>query len=164
MKGGRTSLLAGRNTAPLSDNDIRRVGNTFYGLDREAVFAHADGENTRCRVIEVEGEIVCEIRFGADIFPGKSVVDPNSALSMRAAAAHELSHLHRWRDKTELDGDHLVEIDEALTDLEAILRYYPQLNENEIRQLIADAIQRLQIFAQRHPEGFATLKPAPNEV
>ncbi|WP_413709139.1 hypothetical protein [Rhizobium sp. Rhizsp82] len=124
------------------------------GLDREAVFAYGEGEATRCRVIEIEGEIVCEIRYGADIFPGKSVVDPNSALSMRAAAAHELTHFHRWKDKTEVDGDHLVEIDEALTDLEAILRYYADFNDSEIRQLVSDAIQRLQIFAQRHEGEF----------
>ena len=76
---------------------------------------------------------------------------------MRAAVAHELSHFHRWRDKTELNGEHLTEIDEALTSLDAVQRYQAHLNENEVRQLVADAMQRLQAFAQRHLTGFETL-------
>jgi hypothetical protein len=68
---------------------------------------------------------------------------------MRAAAAHESSHFHRWRDKTELDGGHLSDIDEALTSLDAIRRYYGTLNDTEIQQLVSDAMQRLQILAQR---------------
>jgi len=150
MPSQSASLLTGRNTAPLTDSEVNRVVNTFLGLDSEANFRHAAGEATRCRVIVEGGDVVCEIVFGADIFPGKNVIDPNSSLSMRAAAAHELSHFHRWKDKTEIDGDHLMEIDEALTSLDAIQRYHRHLNENEIRQLVADAMQRLQIFAQRH--------------
>ena len=156
MPFDRASLLAGRNSAPLSDSEVVRVANTFIGLDREANFRHAAGEVTRCRVYVQGGETICEIVYGADIFPGTSVVDPNSSLSMRAAAAHELSHFHRWRDKTELDGEHLTELDEALTSLDAVQRYQAHLNENEVRQLVADAMQRLQAFAQRHLTAFAT--------
>ena len=155
MSSGRASLLAGRNGAPLSDQEIVRVANTFLGLDREANFRYAAGEATRCRVYEQDSETICEIVYGADIFPGTSVVDPNSSLSMRAAAAHELSHFHRWRDKTELYGEHLTEIDEALTSLDAVQRYQAHLSENEVRQLVADAMQRLQVFVQRHLAGFS---------
>ena len=124
------------------------VGTTFLGMDAEVNFSYGSGERTRCRVIEKEGEIVCEIIYGEDIYPGKNFVDPNSSLSMRAAVAHELSHFHRWKDKMELDGKKLEEIDEALTSLDAILRYQRHLSEFEVRQLVADAIQRLQNFAR----------------
>lgn len=150
MAANRASLIAGRNAAPLSVEEIRRVANTFIGLDREANFRYAEGEPTRCRVETTEHEVICEIVYGSDIFPGNNVIDPNSSLSMRAASAHELSHFHRWRDKTEIDGEHLIEIDEALTSLDAVQRYHNHLSENEIRQLVADAMQRLQMFAQRH--------------
>jgi hypothetical protein len=96
-----------------------------------------------------QGEAYAEIVFGADIYLGAGVVDPNSSLSMQAAAAHEISHYHLWKDKTELIAGELVEIDEALASLEAILRYPKQLNDHEVRQLVADAIQRLQMHAQR---------------
>lgn len=151
MRSGLPSLLAGRNAEPLTDEEAVRVTNVIIGLDREVSFRYAPAERTRCRVFNDQtGSEVCEIVFGPDIYPGKSVVDPNSALSMRAAVAHELCHFHRWRDKTELDGDFLVPIDEALTSLEAVQRYHAQLNETELRQLVADSIQRLQMFAQKH--------------
>lgn len=150
MADYRQSLLAGRNVAPLTDSEIRRVVNTFMGLERNVPFRHGEGERTRCRVYIEDGDTLCEVVFGADIFPGTSVVDPNSSLSMQAAAAHELTHYHRWLNKTELDGENLVEIDEALTSLEAVLRYSSSLNETEVKQLVADAIQRLQLFAQKH--------------
>ncbi|KRQ15385.1 hypothetical protein AOQ71_10335 [Bradyrhizobium manausense] len=66
---------------------------------------------------------------------------------MQAAAAHELCHYYRWRDKTEVEDGVLVHVDEALTSLEAVLRF-PKLGEHDIRQLVSDAIQRLQIFVQ----------------
>jgi hypothetical protein len=154
MSEGRASLLAGRNTKPLDDSEITRAANTFYGLDREVPFRFAGGERTRCRVYSEDGTTQCEIVFGTDIYPGNSVVDPNSSLSVQAAAAHELSHYHRWLNKTELDGEHLTEIDEALTSLEAILRYSRNLSETETKQLVSDALQRLQLFAQRYKDGF----------
>jgi hypothetical protein len=94
-----------------------------------------------------------EIIFGPDIYPGPSVIDPNSALGLTAAAAHELSHYHRWKDKMALADDGLEHLDEALTSLQAISRYDRNLSEAEVRQLIADAIQRLQLFVQGHMAG-----------
>ena len=44
-----------------------------------------------------DGEDYGEVVFGPDIYPGESVIDPNSALSLQAAAAHELTHFHRWK-------------------------------------------------------------------
>jgi hypothetical protein len=102
MPRDRASLLAGRNRRPLSDDEITRVTNTFLGMDREANTRYDGNGNTRFRTFEDDGEIGHEIVFCSDIYPGTSVVDPNSSLSMRAAAAHELSHYHRWRDITEL--------------------------------------------------------------
>lgn len=127
---------------------MQRVIAVFVALDREVPFRHAANERTRCRVYEDNGESICEVVFGPDIFPGRSVIDPNSALSMRAAVAHELSHFHRWQDETELDGEALAHIDEALTSLDAVQRYSRHLTETEVRQLVAGAMQRLQIFAQ----------------
>jgi len=150
MPTNRDSLLAGRNAAPLSDDDIRRAFNTFLGLENQIPVRHEAGAKTRCRSgVTAQGEAYAEIVFSADIYPGPGVVDPNSSLSMQAAAAHELTHYHRWKDKTELLDADLVEIDEALASLEAILRYPKQLNDHEVRQLVADAIQRLQMHAQR---------------
>jgi regulator of sigma D len=68
---------------------------------------------------------------------------------MAAAVAHEITHWQRWLDKTELVHDDFLEIDEALTSLEAALRFHAKLSDHDVRQLIADAIQRLQMFAQR---------------
>jgi hypothetical protein len=141
-------LITGRSNRPLTEQDLRQVVNTFLGLDKEAPVRHGPGELTRCRVYEEDGEVICEIVFGPDIFPGKNVADPNSSLSMRAAAAHEITHFHRWKDKTELDGQQLMHIDEALTSLGAVQRFYEHLNDTEIYQLVSDAILRLQTFAR----------------
>jgi hypothetical protein len=88
---------------------------------------------------EEDGEIV----FGPDIFPGGSIANPNSCLSMRAAAAHELAHYHRWLNRTELDGKKLMHFDEAMTSLEAVQRYGHRLDHPEITQLIGNALHRL---------------------
>jgi hypothetical protein len=63
------------------------------------------------------------------------VVDPNSALSMKAAVAHEISHFHRWRDQTELPLGVHRHLDEAMTSLDAALRFAAQLSAHDIQQL-----------------------------
>lgn len=146
----RESLLAGRNTQPLSDNDVRRVFNTFLGLDSTLPVRYVAGCRTVFRVPAASpdgGD--CEVTFGEDIYPGKSVLDPNASLSMQAAVAHEITHFCRWRDKTELLSPDLEEIDEALTSLESILRFPRQLSDHDTRQLVADAIQRLQRYVHK---------------
>jgi hypothetical protein len=90
--------------------------------------------------------------FGPDIFPGGSVIDPNAALSVEAAAAHELTHFHRWKDKTVMAAVPLEHLDEALTSLQAILRYDRHLSDSDIRQLLADAVQRIVLFVNELPE------------
>lgn len=145
----RESLLAGRNAQPLSDDDVRRVYNTFLGLEKHLPVRYQAGARTVFRVPahdEDAGE--CEVTFGEDIYPGNAVLDPNSSLSMQAAVAHEVTHYFRWRDKTEINDAHLEPIDEALTSLEAVLRFPRDLNDHDVRKLVADAIQRLQLFAQ----------------
>lgn len=149
MARGPMSLLAGRNTAPLNDQEQQRVSNTVIGLERNINFRVASGERTRFRVYNNDAdEEVAEIVFGEDVFPGNGVADPNSSLSLKCAIAHELSHYFRWHDKTEYSDEAHEHLDEAVTSLEAILRYYQHLTDNERQQLIRDAIQRVQIFVR----------------
>src|SRR5690606_26724193 len=109
---------------------------------------YVDGAITRFRVTQDGDEEIPEIVIGPDIYPGQNVVDPNASMSMEAAVAHEIVHFHRWRGRTELPHGVLTEIDEALTSLEAILRFPRDLNPHDVRQLVADAILRLQQFAR----------------
>lgn len=142
-------LLIGRNNAPLDSEGTRRALNTFLGFEGKVNVRYEEGERTRFRVTNVADEEIPEIVFGPDIYPGRNVANPNSSLSMEAAAAHEIVHFYRWQSKTELPHGELEEIDEALTSLEAVLRFPRQLNDHDIRQLVEDAIQRLQIYALR---------------
>jgi hypothetical protein len=150
MADEKRSLLAGRNAQPLTDGEIRRVAATFLGMD-DRVPARYDADQPTCfRVAhDDDGHEYGEIRFGVDIYPGRSIVDPNSALSVQAAAAHELTHYHRWHNKAELPENELLHLDEALTSLEAILRYERHLQSSDVRQLVSDAIQRIHFFLRR---------------
>lgn len=145
----KSSLLAGRNTAPLTQDEIRRSLNTILGLDNEVPARYQAGSRTVFRVPGSEPDVECEIVFSEDIYPGKGIADPNSSLSMAAAAAHEVSHYHRWKDKSEIDDEGLTEIDEALTSLQAILRFPRDLSPHDVRLLVGDAIQRLHIYVNR---------------
>lgn len=140
------SLAAGRSTEPLSDGKIRSVGSTFLGLDQSVPFKHDPDGRTRFVVELIEEEEIGTVYFGADVYPGAAVFDPNSALSMKAAVAHEISHHHRWRDATELPLGVHEHLDEAQTSLDAALRFAGQLSPHEIQQLIRDAVQRLQLL------------------
>ncbi len=146
----RLSLLAGRNLAPLSEDDVRRVINTFLGMGSTINTVHEARRRTVFRVQREQetGETYGEIVFGPDVYPGPNLIDPNSALSMEAACAHELTHYHRWFDKIELTDDSLKHLDEALTSLQAIMRFDRHLREHDIRQLVSDAVQRLQLFVK----------------
>jgi len=150
MPNETSSLLGGRNKNPLTPEEVRRASNVFLGLDAKVNAVYDQGSKTAFRVSvdSSTAEKFGEIIFGPDIYPGSSVVDPNSALSLDAAAAHELTHYHRWRDKIAIDEGHLQHIDEALTSLQAIFRYGPQLNQTDVRLLIGDAILRLQRYVQ----------------
>ena len=152
MRRHLTSLLAGRNRAPLNDDEIARATNTFLGMDTTVNTRYEADRATAFHVVSQQGQTYGEILFGPDLYPGTSNVDPNAALSLDAAAAHELTHYHRWRNKAAIDQLDLLHIDEALTSLQAILRYDRHLNEHDIRQLVQDAIQRLQLYV-------ATLTP-----
>lgn len=144
------SLLGGRNVVPLTDAQVRSVANTFLGLDDRSAPKYDPQSRTIFRVRVEDGQEVSEIVFGPDIYPGTGVADPNSSLSMKAAVAHELCHHYRHADLTEINDETLKHIDEALTSLEAIQRFPRQLNDHDIRQLVADAMHRLQLFAQEH--------------
>jgi hypothetical protein len=154
----RRSLLAGRNQSTLTVDDQRRVSNTFLGMEPNVNVVFDAQANTAFRIVRdsKSGEEYGEVVVGSDIYPGGSVIDPNSALSMDAAAAHELQHFHRWRNKALLEDDALFFIDEALTSLEAIFRYETRLSAHDIRLLLADAVQRINLYlAERaaHPDG-----------
>lgn len=111
----KPSLLAGRNVAPLQPEDIRRAAQTFLALDSSINARHVEGARTVFRVsVDEDGHNFGEVVFGSDIYPGPNIINPNSALSLRAAAAHELSHFHRWNDMAALNDDALEHIDEAL--------------------------------------------------
>ena len=123
--------------------------NTFLGLDDAVNVRHESGSLTAFHVSHDEANAEYgEIIFGPDIYPGAGIIDPNSALSLDAAAAHELAHYYRWKDKVALTDRALEHVDEALTSLQAALRYEKHLSETDIRQLVSDAMQRLQIYVQ----------------
>lgn len=153
MARAPTSLLTGRRTAPLDERQVKRVIEEFLSLDKTSPVRHEADARTRFRVENNANGETAEIVFGPDIYPGTNIVDPNSSLGMRAACAHELAHYYRWQDTTELQGDELVEIDEALTSLSAILRFQNHLSETEVRQLVSDAAQRLARFVQSHADN-----------
>ena len=139
------SLLHGRGSAPLSEDQQKKIAAAFYFFDRTANVRFDPGR-TRFRPIAGDPEINHEILFGPDILPGPNIADPNSCLSMRAAVVHELAHKARHDDATELNDPALEHIDEALTSLSAILRYQRKLEDYEILQLVSDAVQRLQLY------------------
>ena len=154
MSDERTSLIPGRNRRTLDDAEIRRATNMFLGLDGTVSTRYEGGKPTVCRIVRDEdGEPYAEIRFGEDIYPGDDVVAANALLSLKAAAAHELTHVYRWRDKQALPEEELIHIDEALTSLQAIQRYGHECSHAEIRELVSDAIQRLQLFVRESRDG-----------
>jgi hypothetical protein len=157
MSRDRQSLLAGRNKTPLTSAEATRAVNVFFGLDDDVPARHDPDNPTRFVVrIDEDGKEVAEITFGADILPGKGVLDPNSMLGSKAAAAHELTHYYRWHDKSELPFGPLDSLDEALTSLQAILRYERNLQPFEIRQLVSDAVQRIMLYVEALPSDGPT--------
>ena len=145
--GKYSSLLAGRNTRPLSDDEVKRVFNIFLGLDDKVAVRYDPAFNTGFQPFRDEsGDLYGEIIFGPDILPGTNIANPNSSLSLMAAAAHELAHYYRWYNGYALAEDEMPHLDEALTSLDAILRYGDKLNDIDIRDLAADAIQRISLF------------------
>jgi hypothetical protein len=150
MPRGIPSLLAGRNQNPLSDQEVQRIITIFLGMD-DGINVRHDAACVTAFVVaqDQDGRDYVEIVFGPDILPGLGVVDPNSALRSNAAAAHELTHYHRWRDRLELPEGDLDYLDEALTSLQAILRYEKQLSQHDVRQLVSDALQRIQLYFNR---------------
>jgi len=154
--------LAGRNKAPLTPDEIRRAVNTFLGLDKNVSARYDDSSRTAFHEFVEPAGTYGEVVFGPDIYPGSSVIDPNSALSLDAAAAHELTHYHRWKDKTALASDDLEHLDEALTSLQAIFRYDRHLSETDVRLLVADAVQRLQLFVHQKQTVVAVEEGAEN--
>lgn len=149
---GRSSLLAGRSNQPLDDRQIRAVAETFAGLDYAVPVRFDDEGRTSFRVeVDEFGVRTGIVVYGRDIYPGTGIVDPNSALSMPAAAAHEVSHYYRWRDRLELPETEFEYLDEALTSLDAAVRF--SLQPHEVRQLILDATHRIQLYYRNQTEA-----------
>ena len=154
----RASLLDGRNQAPLNDREQRRAANIFLGLDRGVNARYEGGTRTRfVTSIDDAGEEYGEIVFSADVYPGGNLINPNASLSLDGAAAHELAHYYRWLNKSELPHGQLTYIDEAMTSLEAALRFSLKLSDNDIQGLISDALHRLRLHIQEltppQPDG-----------
>lgn len=146
------SLLDGRNLTPLSDREQRRAVNVFLGLDRSVNARYEAGTRTRfVTSIDDAGEEFAEIVFSADVYPGANLVNPNASLSLDGAAAHELAHYYRWSNKSELPHGELTHIDEAMTSLEAALRFSVRLSSNDIQGLISDALHRLRLHVAELP-------------
>ena len=149
MARERLSLLAGRNREPLTQAEVLRAVNTVLGLDNGVPVRFDAERRTTFRVTLDDGGLeFAEIVLGRDVYPGRSIVDPNSALSLSGACVHELTHYYRWRDKRELIDVELEHLDEALTSLEAISRYDEALSATDIKGLVADAIQRMNLFVE----------------
>lgn len=148
MPGPLNSLLAGRNNRPLTQRQIRQATAILLGMEPRVAFDYQQSAHTAFRVRSDGDEEFGEIIIGPDIYPGRSVVDPNSLLGVKAAIAHELTHYHRWADAIELPHGVKRHLDEALTSLEAVGRYGNHLSELDVRQLISDAIQRIYLYLQ----------------
>jgi len=148
-----TSLLTGRNLAPLNDQDIRRVSTIFLGLDGNVNARYEAGTTTRFVISQDhDGQEFGEVIFSSDIYPGQNVANPNATLSLKGAVAHELTHYYRWQDKSELPHGITTHIDEAMTSLEAALRYSHSLDKTDVQGLISDALQRIRLFlAENQP-------------
>jgi hypothetical protein len=140
------SLLEGRNNAPLDDREKKRAANVFLGLDARVNARYEEGTRTRFLTgIDEAGEEYGEVIFAEDIYPGTNLTNPNASLSLDGAAAHELAHYYRWVNKSELPHGELVHIDEAMTSLEAALRFFGALSDGDIQGLISDALHRLRM-------------------
>lgn len=151
------SLQAGRNTGFLEQREIDRIITLFYNLDRTANVRYDEASRTAFRPIQGADGINHEIVFGPDIFPGPAIADPNACLSARSAAAHELSHKARHDNLTEINELELEDIDEAMTSLTAVLQFQGDLSNQEIRELVSDAIQRLMMYVR----GYRDAQPQP---
>jgi hypothetical protein len=141
------SLLGGRNAAPLSQQEINRASNSFLGMDANVSARYETGATTKFVTdMDQDGQEFGEVVFSDDIYPGQNIANPNAALSLKGAVAHELTHYYRWQDKTELPHGVMTHIDEAMTSLEAALRYSHALDKTDTQGLISDSLQRLRLF------------------
>lgn len=156
----RASLLDGRNAAPLNDREQRRAANVFLGLDPAVNARYEAGARTRFQVsVDDSGEEFGEVVFSADIYPGGNLINPNASLSLDGAAAHELAHYYRWVNKSELPHGELTHIDEAMTSLEAALRFGAKLSANDIQGLISDALHRLRLHLEANLVPVEAVEP-----
>lgn len=147
------SLLDGRNLSPLNEREQRRAANIFLGFDGNVNARYEEGSRTRFLVeVDDNGDEFGEIIFSNDIYPGPNLINPNASLSLEGAAAHELAHYYRWSNKSELPIGQLTHIDEAMTSLEAALRFSQKLSANDIQGLISDALHRLRMHVDALPE------------
>lgn len=155
------SLLDGRNLTQLSEIEQRRAVNVFLGLDHGVNARYEVGTRTRfVTAIDEAGEEFGEIIFSADVYPGGNLVNPNASLSLNGAAAHELAHYYRWLNKSELPHGQLTHVDEAMTSLEAALRFSGILSATDIQGLISDALHRLRL----HVEELAPSQPVGDQA
>jgi hypothetical protein len=129
-------------------------------MEPRIAYEYLEEAHTAFNVRTDDNEEFGVIVIGPDVYPGRSVVDPNSLLGVKAAIAHELTHYHRWQDAIELPKGVKWHLDEALTSLEAIGRYSKDLGEMDVRQLVSDAIQRIYLYLQEELSESDELGPS----
>lgn len=147
MDPNQSSLPPGRSTTPLTEGQQLTVSSLFLGFDVEVPARYDEKCRSHFEVIVEGGEKIGVVFYGPDIYPGKGdTASPNSTLPMKAAVAHEVVHFNRWRDGTQLNEVGLELLDEALTSLEATVRYPKALSEFDISELTRDAMARIVLF------------------
>ena len=153
IRARHAPLLDGRNNTPLDGQEKKRAANVFLGFDAKVNARYEEGTRTRFVTgMDEAGEEYGEVIFAEDIYPGTNLTNPNASLSLNGAAAHELAHYYRWVNKSELPHGKLVHIDEAMTSLEAALRFSGELTDADIQGLISDALHRLQMHVAQLPQ------------
>ena len=141
------SLPANRNLEKLTEHQVELVNRLFGAFEPGAVTLEWENEYGARSFFEPRtdeyGQEYGVIRLGPDIFPGKSVGNPNAVLDVYGAVAHEIEHFYRWQSGYELPAGWHRDLDEALTSLQAVCRQQGQLTKPQLVQLVSDALHRL---------------------
>ena len=145
------------------------VSSVFLGFDSQVPARYDERAKSHFEVISEDGKKFGVVYFGPDIYPGQGdTLNPNPTLPMHAAVAHEVVHFHRHRDGTQFNEFGLEHLDEALTSLEAAIKFPRELSGHDVSELVRDAAYRIMQFrhtillaqaAGSSVEGF--LNPAP---
>jgi hypothetical protein len=127
--------------SPVDKNTLSASILTDFSVELDVSEAHKSGSKTR--FIENRNCVM----LGADAFPNHFglIRCANSTMSLLACLCHELAHAQRYYMgfRRPFKG-HDVNLDEAETSIHA--SYMPVLSPTDRKQLIEDALQRLEIW------------------